>query len=88
MSATEQEVENLKKKVQEYEKSEKKWRDEHKQLVDLQKKITQAGNHMRTLTNESIHSLNQLQMRNNKKNNSMTSGKLNGIMQKRVIKKS
>ncbi|EIE85166.1 hypothetical protein RO3G_09876 [Rhizopus delemar RA 99-880] len=52
MSTVNQEVESLKKRLEKYEKDERKWKEEHTQLLDLQKKITQAGSHMRTLANE------------------------------------
>ncbi|ORE09658.1 hypothetical protein BCV72DRAFT_55324 [Rhizopus microsporus var. microsporus] len=55
MSAVVEEVEALKSKLKEYEKKEASWKEEHAQLLNFQKKLTQAGSHLKALTQENAN---------------------------------
>ncbi|CAO3681347.1 hypothetical protein G6F70_004117 [Rhizopus microsporus] len=55
MSAVAEEVETLKSKLKEYEKKEASWKEEHAQLLNFQKKLTQAGSHLKALTQENAN---------------------------------
>ncbi|CEG79054.1 hypothetical protein RMATCC62417_13568 [Rhizopus microsporus] len=55
MSAVAEEVEALKSKLKEYEKKEASWKEEHAQLLNFQKKLTQAGSHLKALTQENAN---------------------------------
>lgn len=67
MSTTDEVVAQLKAHIKEFEKKELTWKEEHAQLINFQKKLAQAGSHLKTLAQENASLTKSLAERNKEK---------------------